>query len=271
MRLRGPLLLAVTCLLSLNSASAGETNCPQDKSPAALEAWKNAQAAVDADAQEQLELIRHCFGATPPACLAPLIEAKRYRRASYEQYASQNPGPKAADFPPELRVVKSDGTVESGEIQIPADILEIAKKNKWAVTTGQTRAQGGANPDQSGALALIHVPGTGKKDFFIQLNLPRSKAGPNEPAIPAESMDAFKKGTLLALSFASVDKSTDPKTGALWKTDPLGGNRYRLQKEPADPSSCQKCHVNPLKTYSLVGYGTTHGAENAMSPQPTAA
>lgn len=136
-----------------------------------------------------------------------------------------------------------------------------------ARTEPQTRAQGGANPDQSGALALIHVPGPGKKDFFIQLNLPRSKAGPNEPEIPADSMDAFKSGKLLALSFVSIDKSTDPKTGALWTTDELGGNRYRLQNRPADPSSCQKCHVNPLKTYSLVGYGATHGSEKAMSPQ----
>jgi hypothetical protein len=263
---------------SSRSARVVNPACPVDGKAATLTAWREKQIAKlvggESDGPDKvLADLKACFFNQVPKCMKGL-ESYAHEKNTRGGYPSggTDEGSEGAfaanilksekDLPPEFLAKDASGRVIPGEVKIPENIMEIAKRKGWLTTTYKTRSTGGF--DNAPNLFILVIPGE-RKDIVMQIQLPTG--GDNyDPVVTLPAGHAVTgQNTLTTIT---VDKTVTPNVGQLQlHNKDYDGNNYKWSKNVRDGGDCISCHASPLRPISPVGYVNTTGREQPMTRQ----
>lgn len=281
-------LLSVIPLTVAFAQESSWDKCPPSIKGKDLVKWRKDLAAeiIKGNSKAVLDKISYCFPAAEPACFGDLSYYAKmksnpnvYYDRSYTYLAPEKEltlkSPK--DLPKEF--VNSEGN-----IQIPKDILELAKKNGWKTLQYKTRSTGGFDTPPNLFLLVISTP---EKEIVIQTSPKPDKNSLKEnvaadPVPHPQNKDFTSAQDVLTI--ITMDKTKKPPVGQLRLlksiTDSndytkgflgikIGSTKahkaYEWNNELRS-NDCIQCHTTPFKAVSPRGYKTVN-SEKRMSPE----
>ena len=257
-------------------------DCPRSAAGAELLRWRD-EAVVLATEGNDLEGVKNsierCYpNGVIPACLRDLYDYSRTTYTAGSNHPEYNDAltvRSERELPEEFWVKDEAGQVREGVFKLPHDLIRLADRKGWKVAAHKTRGQGGFQTGPN--LLIIGIPGA-RHDIFMQIQLPRdaeAEARRFEPEVKIDlpiplRMDQYRTESTPAthpttLTLITVDKSKSPAVGQLRFLHRKPGTEEFPWSNTGDYTSCQSCHVTPLRNISPVGYKHTNGDEQRMT------
>lgn len=224
------------------------------------------------------EVVEACFPDNRPACYKDLIyySDKKANPTAYHMNGTFDPKDltlkSEKDLPAEFLPKDSKGNVIPGRVEIPENILKVAKNKGWDNLLYKTRSTGGF--DNAPNLFMLGIS-TDETDIFLQTSphpdspVFKKLLNRNNQPDPKPSNDDFTQAQD-TLTVITVDKTKTPPVGQLRLMTKINGtNSYRWNNN-TQISSCISCHTQPLRPISPRGYEYVNGKEKKMSPEQAA-
>jgi len=286
-------ILVNFCLVTIFPAQAAKKweRCPKNLKAKSLEKWRSKliKQVIKKNYKKVQSAITSCFPATPPKCYGDLLyyadlkaNPDDYPQLEYDQDDEDEDEEEAeedvllnkneltlkseADLPPEFLARDKAGKVISGEVNIPDNIEEIAKKKNWDTLLYKTRGTGGFNDGGNLFIVAISTP---KVDIIIQSS-PKPDKNPEKTAnnpLPKPSNPHMSEAQD-TLTVITIDKTKKPPVGQLRKLIKYDGKNYSWSNT-TKIQDCIGCHASPLRPISPRGYKHVNH-EDKMSPEQSA-